>query len=112
MPRSDWRMRVQDILDALERISAYTRDMDADRFRADDRTVEAVCFAFIVIGEAAGHVPEEVRQRALAVPWTKMRGMRNIAAHEYFGIDRQLLWETARHDVAALVGPLRELLGD
>jgi uncharacterized protein with HEPN domain len=36
--------------------------------------------------------------------------MRNIAAHEYFGLDVQTVWQTARVDVPALAPLLRSLL--
>ena len=45
--------------------------------------MEAVCFALLVIGEAATHVPDGVQVGAPQVPWRKMKGMRDIAAHEY-----------------------------
>ena len=69
-------------------------------------------FAFVVIGEAASHVPEEVCERAADVPWAKMRGMRNVVAHEYFGIDREVVWETATRDIPSIVEPLRRLLDE
>ena len=112
MPPRDWRLRVQDILSATERIRDYTKTLTQESFAADEKTVEAVSFALLVIGEAASHVPKEVCERATDVPWAKMRGMRNVVAHEYFGIDRSVLWETATRDVPTIVGPLRSLLDD
>lgn len=44
-----------------------------------------MCFALVVIGEAAGHVPDDIQASAPEIPWRKMRAMRT--AHEYFGID-------------------------
>ena len=39
-----------------------------------------------------------------------MKGMRNIAAHEYFGLDLSTVWHTATVDVPALKPLLRALL--
>lgn len=64
--------------------------------------MEVVCFALVVIGEAATHVPDGVQAGAPLVPWRKMKGMRNIAAHEHFGIDVSTFWQTATVDVPAL----------
>jgi uncharacterized protein with HEPN domain len=36
--------------------------------------------------------------------------MRNKVAHEYFGVDLKVLWETARDDLPPLVESLRALL--
>lgn len=44
------------------------------------------------------------------IPWRKMRGMRNLAAHEYFGIDVGTVWQTATSDVPPLKPLLEALL--
>ena len=111
MPRRDWRLRVTDILSAVERIGRYTAGLDRAAFERDERTVEAVCFALVVIGEAASHVPGDVQASAPQVPWRQMTAMRNIAAHEYFGIDVTTVWQTATADVPSLK-PLLEALLD
>ncbi len=62
MPHRDWRLRVADILAAVERIARYTAGLDRATFERDERTVEAVCFALVVIGEAASLVPTTCRR--------------------------------------------------
>jgi uncharacterized protein with HEPN domain len=111
VPPRDWRLRVSDILAAVERIGRYTAGLREADFARDERTVEAVCFALVVIGEAVTHVPEGVQAEAPQIPWRKMKGMRNIAAHEYFGLDRSTVWQTATVDVPALKPLLQALLG-
>lgn len=110
MPRRDWRLRIADILAAVERIARYTAGLDHATFERDVRTVEAVCFALVVIGEAASHVPDNVQAAAPQIPWRKMKAMRNIAAHEYFGIDVTTVWQTAVADIPALKPLLEALL--
>jgi uncharacterized protein with HEPN domain len=94
----------------VDRIGRYTAGLDRARFEADERTIEAVCFALVVIGEAAGHVPVDVQASAPEIPWRKMRAMRNLAAHEYFGIDVGAVWQTATSDVPPLKPLLEALL--
>lgn len=108
-PSRGWELRIRDMLGAVERIGRYTAGMTQEQFARDEKTVEAVCFALVVIGEAASRVSEEDQARAPELPWRKMRGMRNIAVHEYFGLDLETLWLTATRDVAALK-PLLERL--
>jgi len=110
VPPRDWRLRIADILGAVERIRRYTEGFSRERFGQDEKTVEAVCFALVVIGEATGHLPEAVQESAPEVPWRAMRAMRNLAAHEYFGLDLDTIWETATHDVPALKPLLEPLL--
>jgi uncharacterized protein with HEPN domain len=103
-------MRVEDILESLERISSYTHEMTQDVFVSDSRTFDAVVRNLEIIGEAARHVDEAVLQAAPEIPWDTMRGMRNVVAHEYFGVDPSIIWQTVRHDLPPLEAPLRRLL--
>ncbi len=59
MPPRDWKMRIKDILDAISTVQGYTKGMKYEAFVAHRKTVDAVIRNFIVIGEAATHVPEE-----------------------------------------------------
>ena len=60
MPHRAVAERLQDILQAVGRIQAYVRGMTFEQFCADQRTAEAVQFNFIVIGEAARNIPDDV----------------------------------------------------
>jgi uncharacterized protein with HEPN domain len=97
---------------AVEKILSYTAGMDKAAFVADGRTIDAVVRNLIAIGEAAGHVPEDVVTASPQIPWARMRGMRNLAVHEYFGIDVNVLWDTVRVNLPPLPPLLRELLED
>jgi hypothetical protein len=110
VPPRDWRLRVSDILGAVERIGRYTEGLTQEQFARDQKTYEAVCFALVVIGESATRISQDVQAKAPDVPWRKMRGMRNIAAHEYFGLDLETVWQTATRDVPALRPLLERLL--
>jgi len=110
MPSRDWKFRIEDILDAIESIQSYTDGMDLDEFIHDRRTVDAVVRNLIIIGEAAGHIPEEVGKRTADIPWIDMRAMRNFIVHEYFGVSEKVIWETVQDDLPAIIDPLRRLL--
>jgi len=105
-----WKERVEDILDAIAEIQAFTQGMDFDAFRADAKTLKAVELDFIVIGEAANQIPDEVEEKYPEVPWSLMRAMRNRLVHVYFSVDERLLWETVQNDLPVLVPALQSLL--
>lgn len=111
MSPRDWQERVWDILSAIDEINAFTRGFDVETFVADPRTQRAVEMNFIVIGEAANHIPDEVQERYTEVPWHLMRAMRNRLVHVYFNVDPRVLWQTVQEDLSALVTPLRALVG-
>jgi uncharacterized protein with HEPN domain len=65
---------------------------------------------FIIIGEAANHVPESVQDAHSEVPWHLMRAMRNRLVHVYFNVDPEVMWQTLQQDLPLLQEPLQELL--
>jgi len=107
-PRA-WRERIRDILDAVAEIKAFTQGIAFEALRYDAKTMRAVALDFIIIGEAASHIPEEVERAHPEVPWHLMRAMRNRLVHAYFSIDPQIVWDTIYHDLPPLV-PLLEAL--
>jgi uncharacterized protein with HEPN domain len=112
MPPREWRLRIEDILDAATRAIRYVDGKDLEAFSSSDVTLDAVSRCFGIIGEAAAHVPKEVIDAHPEIPWAEMRAMRNIVVHEYFGVTNETLWKTAREDLPLIVGPLRALLNE
>ena len=110
MQPRDWRLRVQDMLDAIKTIGRYTAAHDLESFRKDQQTVDAVVFRLIVIGEAASALPQSVRNERSGLPWDRIRGMRNVVVHEYSGIRVDTFWQTIREDLPPLVALLEEML--
>ena len=112
MPPRDWRIRVQDILDAIERVQRHVSDHDLARFTENELVVDAVSYCFGIIGEAARHVPDQVAAAHPELQWAEMRAMRNVVVHEYFGVTLETLWKTASEDLPGLVEPHRKRLAE
>jgi uncharacterized protein with HEPN domain len=108
----DWRVRIEDILEAIERSMRYTAGMSEAEFVEDDRTVDAVIRNFEIIGEAAKRVPGHVAERHPEIPWARMSEMRNILVHEYHSVDPSIIYDSCRHDLPPLVAPLKALLAE
>lgn len=106
----DWRFRVRDILAALDAVAAYTDGMTYAQFVADRRTRDAVIRNLITMGESVRWIPDVILTAHPEVPWRTMRGVRNVVAHEYFGIDDEILWQTVRGDLPPLVPLLQDVL--
>ena len=65
---------------------------------------------FIIIGEAANQIPEEVEEKYPTIPWHLMRAMRNRIVHVYFEVDEKLMWDTIQTDLPPLIPELEKLL--
>ena len=108
-PRA-WKERIRDILDAIAEIQKFTYGMDFEAFRVDDKTIRSVEMNFIIIGEAANQIPEEIEEKYSQIPWSLMRAMRNRIIHVYFQVDERLMWDTVQNDLPPLIPELEKLL--
>lgn len=62
-----------------------------------------------LIGEAATHIPDEVRAATPNIPWRMIIATRNRLIHGYLGIDGDTLWSIIQDDIPALLIALLEL---
>ena len=74
-----------------------------DQFLTDEPMQLALTRAIEVIGEAAGRLDQETKNRLADVPWSQIIAMRHILAHAYDILDLDRLWETAKEDLPKLV---------
>ena len=86
---------LEDMRDAINRIQEYIGDKSFEEFTKNYMVVDAVIRNFEIIGEASKNVPENIWEKHPEIPWQKMYRLRNIVAHEYFGIDHGMIWEIA-----------------
>jgi len=110
MSPRDWHDRIRDILDENAEIQRFTQGMDYETFKQDDKSIRAVEMNFIIIGEAANQIPEEVEEKHAKIPWSLMRAMRNRIVHVYFKVDEKLMWDTVQNDLPPLISELERLL--
>jgi uncharacterized protein with HEPN domain/predicted nucleotidyltransferase len=104
-----WRWRVSDLLDAIDRVTDDTAAHTLATFLADDRTRDAVLRNLARLGETTKFIPQSVQGGTPDVPWALLRDIRNLVAHDYFGIDPALVWHTARVELPALRPSLQAL---
>jgi uncharacterized protein with HEPN domain len=93
MRRKNHKLYLEDILQAVDKIGRYTRNLNSKSFAQNDLVVDAVVRNLEIIGEASRNIPEEIRKQHADIPWSRMIGLRNIAIHEYFGVDLGIIWE-------------------
>jgi uncharacterized protein with HEPN domain len=106
----DWRVRIEDMLEAIERITRYVDDMSPQDFVADGRTQDAVIRNLEILGEAAKRIPAAIIHRHPEVPWSRITDMRNILVHEYHSVDPEIVLDAALTDLPPLVTPLKTIL--
>jgi uncharacterized protein with HEPN domain len=106
----DYRLYLDDIIEAIRRIRAFTDRMDFDAFKEDIKTQDAVVRNLEILGEASGRLPEAVRHAAPEIEWRKVVGIRNILAHGYFGISLPIIWDVVQNKLDDLSDACSRLL--
>ena len=104
--------RLRDILESAQLIAAYVKDVTEAAFRADTEKQDAVVRRIEIIGEATAHLSDETRAAVPELPFRKMRGMRNIVAHDYARVDVGIVWEVATIHVPEVCGVLERFFAN
>ena len=101
---------IESIIEAIDRIIEYTTDIkSADDFNNDYRNFDATMMNFVVIGEMVDKISDELKSNHPEIEWIKIKGFRNIVAHDYFGIDAEEVWQIIRNKIPDLKSALRQL---
>ena len=106
----DFRLYLDDILDAVQQIRTYLADLSEEAFTTDRKTQDAVIRNLEIIGEAAGNLPEQIQEAAPEIDWRKIKGLRNILIHEYFGINLPIIWDVVQNKQGPLETACRKLV--
>lgn len=105
------RDNLLNILDAARKIREYTAGVaDADAFFEDERTFDAVLMNFVVIGEAIVKLSDATKSSHDKVPWDKIKGFRNVIAHDYFGVDAEEVWQIVHEHLPEFVEDVQQIM--
>jgi len=97
------------MIEAIDRIERYAvRGRDA--FDLDELIQSWFIRHLQILGEAARALPDEIREKAPDVEWKKITGMRHVLVHDYFGIDRDIVWTTVDKELGPVKASLTSLL--
>ena len=105
----EWRFYLDDMIAFAGRVLAYTHGLDQAGFVASSLVYDATLRNLEMIGEAATHIPDDVRSAHGDIPWRMIVATRNRLIHGYLGIDDDTLWSIVRDDVPKLLRQLEAL---
>jgi len=105
----EWRFYLDDMIVFAQKVLTYTDGLDQAGFVASGLIYDGTLRNLELIGEAATHIPDEVRTAHPEIPWRMIIATRNRLIHGYLGIDDDTLWSIIQADVPALL-PLLESL--
>ncbi len=104
------RVYLVDILNAIEEIELFTKNITFEEFKKNIMAIRAVTMDFAIIGEAAKQIPAKTQMRYNQVPWRQMAGIRDKIIHGYAYIRLSVLWDAVKLDLPTLKPLIKELL--
>ncbi len=105
----EWKFYLDDMTLFAEKVMSYTEGFDQQRFIDSGLNYDATVRNLELIGEAATHIPDTVRQSNPQIPWRMIVATRNRLIHGYLGIDNDTLWSIIQVEIPHLLTLLQDL---
>ena len=102
--------RLLHILDAIESIEGFCKEIDQTTFRVNYMLQLAVVKLLEVIGEASTRLSQALREEHNEIEWQLIIKSRNVLIHEYFAISYDIIWEAIQTDLPKLTRSVRKIL--
>jgi uncharacterized protein with HEPN domain len=102
----EWSFYIDDMIGFAEKVLLYTDGLTQRDFVNSGLNYDATIRNLELIGEAATHIPEEIRNTNLNIPWRQIIATRNRLIHGYLGIDNDTLWSIIETDIPTLLKEL------
>ncbi|HOC77519.1 MAG TPA: DUF86 domain-containing protein [Methanofastidiosum sp.] len=100
------------ILDAINNIEKYTKNLDYSKFQKNSMAYHAVIYQILVIGEAVKNLSDETKDDYPDVPWRNIAGTRDRLIHGYFEIQLKEIWKVVTDDLNDLKQVILAILED
>ena len=92
MYKRDDKLYIGDILDSIKAIEEYIHNIDYNQFIENRMVYSATIRELEIIGEATSKISEKTREKYPNIDYRTIKDFRNVLAHEYFGVDMEIVW--------------------
>ena len=111
MPKA-YRVYLDDILESIEKIEKYTKDISYKEFIQNTLLIDGVTRNLGIIGEAVKNIPAEIKRKYPNVEWKKIAVLMDILIHEYSGINLEIIWDIVVNKVLELKNSAKKIIED
>lgn len=106
----DNKVFLRHILDNIGKSERYLQDFDYEKFKQDEKTIDAVVRNVEVIGEAANNLTRGFRSQNTQIEWRKIIATRNRIIHGYASVDLEIIWNITQNDLSSLKIEIEKIL--
>ncbi len=94
--------RLKHILTAISRVEEYTYGLSQDELNKNLLHLHATVYNIQIIGEAVYKLSLEFKAAHPETPWKMIEKMRHILVHDYYQINKDILWMVITEDLPPL----------
>ena len=101
------------ILEAIEKIKIYADSLDTPEalFEANDQMpYNGICHLLLAIGEESKKIEISLKETQSFISWDEIAGLRNRIAHDYRGIDRNIVFQIVKNELEILQKACEKML--
>lgn len=98
---------IEYLLDSITKIQSFVNGINQAVFTNDQKTQSAVIMQLLLIGETVKKLSEDTKNK-IDLPWRDIAGFRDVAIHNYFDVDLDIVWKTIVEDIPTLKEKLSE----
>jgi uncharacterized protein with HEPN domain len=103
MPFMSNQLALMAMFESIEKIQRFTSDLSSwEDLKNDEETFDACLMNFVIIGESVLRLDVHFIETNNQIEWHKIRGFRNLIAHDYFGIDIEEVWDIIQNKIPDL----------
>jgi uncharacterized protein with HEPN domain len=106
----DDRLYLIHILECIEHIESYVKDINKETFMNSTIVQDAVLRNLQVMAESTQRLSDNTKQAQPDIDWYRIAGFRNVLVHDYLGIDIETVWNIIEKDIAALKGAVNLMM--
>ncbi len=101
------------LAEVLEKIQLFATPVSVwQELEADELRLDAILMNFINLGECVVRLPESFLVSHPKIEWQKIKGLRNIVAHDYWGVDIEMVWQIVKSKLPVFSLQISQILRD
>ena len=106
------KFSLEAMLDGVDKIQRYSSKYNNPQDYYDTVEFEASVMNFIILAEMVDRLSDEIKSENSSISWRNIKGFRNIAAHDYFGLDMDEVWDIIQNYLPKLQLNIAEILSN